>query len=198
MEYISKYKTVYETLFEHRNIFIDICMMVLSVAFLAALANLQIPLWPVPITGQTFGIFLIAFFFGSIRGSLTILLYILAGAVGIGVFAGYKSGMAALLGPTAGYIFGFLVCVYVVGLLIEKGYGRTKKSVFICLLIGNFVIYFFGLLGLWYYMGNVGLIKILSLGMFPFLIGDALKIGAAMAFFPLLWNKNKPLKIDKK
>lgn len=191
--YIHKHKTVYETLFEHRNVFIDICMMVFSVVFLAFLANIQIPLWPVPITGQTFGIFLIAFFFGSRKGALTILLYILAGAAGIGVFAGHKSGIAAIMGPTIGYIFGFLVCVYVVGLLIEKGYGRTKKSVFICLVIGNFIIYFFGILGLWRYMGNVGLIKLLSLGVFPFLIGDALKILAAMPLFPLLWNKDKPI-----
>ncbi len=191
--YATKYKTLYETLFEYRNIFIDIFMMALGVVFLAVLSNIQIPLWPVPITMQTFGVFLIAFFFGSRKGALTILFYILAGIAGIGVFASHKFGIAALLGPTGGYIFGFLVCVYVIGLMIEKGFGRTKKSVFICLIIGNLIIYFFGLLGLWHYMGNIGLIKILSFGLFPFLIGDALKIFAAMAFFPLLWNKDKPI-----
>lgn len=189
MEYLHKYKTLYETFFEHRNIFKDICMIVLSVVFLAGLANIEIPLWPVPITMQTFGVFLVAFFFGSRKGFLTILAYILAGIVGFGVFAGHKSGIIALLGPTGGYLIGFLAMAFFVGLMIEKGYGRTKKSVLLCMLTGEVILYAFGLTGLWLYMGNIGVLKLLSIGLLPFLIGDALKVGAAMAFFPLLWKK---------
>ena len=191
MEHVSKHKTIYETLFENRNIFIDAFMILFSVVLLAVLANITIPLWPVPITMQTFGIFAIAFFFGSRKGFLTIMAYILAGIVGFGVFAGHKSGIAALMGPTGGYLIGFLVCVFVVGLMIENGYGRTKKSVLLCMVIGNVIIYFFGLIGLWIYLDNVGILKLLSLGLFPFLIGDAIKIGAAMPLFPLLWKKEK-------
>ena len=108
MEYESRYKTLYEILFKHRNILIDAFMVLVSVVFLAITAQMRVPLWPVPITMQTFGVFVIAFFFGSKKGFLAFLSYILAGLVGFGVFAGYKSGMAVLLGPTSGYIFGML------------------------------------------------------------------------------------------
>ena len=147
---------------------------------------------------QTFGIFLIAFFFGSRKGTLTIILYILAGLLGFGVFSGYKSGTAALLGPTGGYILGFVVAVFVIGLMIEKGYGRTKTSVLLCMIIGNLIIYVFGLIGLWHFLGNIGLLKILTMGLFPFLIGDAIKIFVAMALFPLIWNKSKEFYLSSK
>ncbi|MFC1705160.1 biotin transporter BioY, partial [Nanoarchaeota archaeon] len=87
MEYATKNKTIYEILFKQRNILIDAFMILVSVAFMALMANLRIPLWPVPITMQTFGVFVLAFFFGSRKGFLAFLSYILAGLVGFGVFA---------------------------------------------------------------------------------------------------------------
>ena len=188
MQYIHKNKTLYETFFKYRTILTDIFLMGLAVGILAIMANIRIPLWPVPITMQTFGVFLIAFFFGSRKGFLTILLYILTGLFGLGVFAGYKSGLTTILGPTGGYIIGFLAAVFVVGHLIEKGYGRTKKSVLYCMIIGNIIIYIFGLIGLKFYLGNVTLLKLLTAGLLPFLIGDFLKIIGATALFPFLWK----------
>ena len=107
-------KTLYELLFKQKNIFLDIFMILFSVAFLAAMANIRIPLWPVPITMQTFGVFVIAFFFGSRKGFLSILAYTLAGIFGFGVFAGFKSGMNSIMGPTGGYIIGFLLMAFFV------------------------------------------------------------------------------------
>ena len=193
MEYPTKYKTIYDILFKQRNIFIDTFMVVVSVVFLAVMAQIRIPLWPVPITMQTFGVFLIAFFFGSRNGALSILAYILAGIVGFGVFASHKSGMAAITGPTGGYILGFIACVYVVGLMIEKGCGRTKRSVLLCMVIGNLIIYAFGLVGLRIYLGNIGVWKIIMAGLIPFLVGDALKILAAVGLFPYLWKGSEKL-----
>ena len=181
-------KTLYEVLFKQRNVFLDMFMILCSVAFLGLMANIRIPLWPVPITMQTFGVFLIAFFFGSRKGFLAILAYVLAGLVGFSVFAGYKSGIAVFLGPTAGYIIGFLFMVLVVGLMIEKGYGRSKSSVLFCMLVGEVILYIFGLTGLWLYLGNVSFIKVLMLGFVPFIIGDVLKIMGAVALFPYLWK----------
>jgi biotin transport system substrate-specific component len=188
MEYATKNKTLYEAFFKYRNVFTDIFMMVLGTVVLAVMSNISIPLWPVPITMQTFGLFLIAFFFGSRKGALTIALYIITGLLGFGVFAGYKSGIGAILGPTGGYILGFLLCVFVIGYMIEKGYGRTKTSILWTLVFGNIAIYSFGLLGLWRFLGNIGAMKILTMGLFPFLIGDAVKILGAMALFPYLWK----------
>lgn len=181
-------KTLYGVLFKQRNVFLDMFMILCSVAFMAVMANIRIPLWPVPITMQTFGVFLIAFFFGSRKGFLAILAYILAGLVGVGVFAGYKSGIAIFLGPTAGYIIGFLFMALVVGWLIEKGYGRNKGSVLFCMLVGEVILYVFGLTGLWLYLGNVSFIKVLMLGFVPFIVGDVLKILGAVALFPYLWK----------
>jgi len=192
-----RYKTIYDLIFKQKNILIEIFLMGFAVILLAVSANITIPLWPVPITMQTFGIFLIAFFFGSRKGALTIMLYITAGLLGLGVFAGHKSGVTAVLGPTGGYILGFLIAVYAIGLMIEKGYGRTKSSVLLCMIIGNLIIYAFGLVGLWVFFGNVGLLKILTMGLFPFLIGDAIKIAAAIALFPFLWNASQKFYLSK-
>ena len=195
MQVALAYKTWYELLFKERNILVDIALVVFSVVFLAILSNLYIPLWPVPITGQTFGLFIIAFFFGSKRGFLSILTYLIAGALGFGVFAQFKSGLATFIGPTAGYLIGFLAMVFIIGLMIEKGYGRTKRSVLVCMLVGEAVLYLFGLTWLWMYLGYPGFITLLSAGFFPFLIGDALKIGAAIALFPKVWGMGKKVNV---
>jgi len=189
-----KHKTIYDLIFKQKNILTDLFLMGFAVVLLAFSANLRIPLWPVPITMQTFGIFLIAFFFGSRKGALTILLYILAGLVGFGVFAGHKSGMGSILGPTGGYIIGFLFMAFFVGRMIEKGHGRTKKSVLLVMIIGNLILYGFGLTGLWIFLGNVNLWTVLMAGLFPFIVGDVLKIIAAVQLFPWLWGVSEKIK----
>ncbi len=193
MQTINKYKTLYELYFKYRNVFTDVFMVGLSIVFMAITANIRIPLWPVPITMQTFGVFLVAFFFGSRKGLLSILAYILAGIVGFGVFAGYKSGMTALMGPTGGYIIGFLGAVFIVGYMIEGGYGRSKKSVLLCMVVGNLIIYLFGLIWLRLYFADFSWLKILGVGLFPFLIGDFLKILGAVALFPYLWKGSRKI-----
>ena len=155
------------------------------------MANIAVPLWPVPITLQTLGVFSIAFFLGSKRGLLAMLAYVGAGISGLGVFAGFKAGPAALIGPTGGYIVGFLACVYLIGWMIENGFGRSKASVAGCMVLGNLIIYASGLAGLKLFLGDIGLWELLLAGVIPFLVGDALKILAAMAVFPHLWRRGE-------
>ncbi len=181
-------KTIYELIFKQRTILLDVFMILFSVAFMAVMANLRIPLWPVPITMQTFGIFLIAFFFGFRKGFLAILAYLLAGLVGFGVFAGYSSGWGPFIGPTGGYLVGFIFMVLIVGWMIGKGYGRSKSSVLLCMLVGEVVLYTFGLAGLWLYLGNVSFAEVLMLGFIPFIIGDTVKALGAIVLFPYLWK----------
>lgn len=183
-----KNKTLYEAIFKQRNLFLDIFMVLVSVGFMALMANIRIPLWPVPITMQTFGVFSLAFFFGSRKSFLAILAYVLAGVVGFGVFAGYKSGITAIMGPTGGYIVGFIFMAMLVGWMIERGYGRSKSSVLFCILVGEVVLYTFGLTGLWLYLGNVSFAEVLMLGFIPFIIGDTIKALGAVALFPYLWK----------
>lgn len=168
-------------------------MVLVSVGFMAVMANIRIPLWPMPITMQTFGIFLIAFFFGSRKGFLAILAYLLAGLVGggpppRGVFAGYSSGFEPFIGPIGGYLVGFIFMVLIIGWMIEKGYGRSKSSVLLCMLVGEVVLYTFGLDGLWLYLGDVSFAEVLMLGFVPFIIGDTVKALGAVALFPYLWK----------
>lgn len=185
----TKYKTLYEILFHQRTLLLDIFMILTSVVFMAAMANIQIPLWPVPITMQTFGIFAVAFFFGSRKGLMTIAAYVFAGLLGFGVFAGYKSGLKVILGASGGYIIGFLFMVFIVGWIIERGYGRTRKSILLCMLIGEIILYTFGLIGLYVWLGEKATIMTtLKYGFFPFIIGDTLKALMAVALFPYLWQ----------
>lgn len=187
----TKNKTIYESLFINKCFFLDAFFVLLGVGLLWASANISIPLWPVPITMQTFTVFIIAFFLGSRKGGLTIALYILLGLAGFSVFSGGKSGTSTVFGPTGGYLIGFLFMAYFVGSMIEKGYGRTKLSVLKCMIVGETVLYGFGLAGLYYSLGNVGPWNLLVLGFFPFIVGDILKIIMAVSIFPKLWKKDQ-------
>lgn len=189
MEY--KHDSIYEAVFRQRSIFMDVFMVCTSIVFMAALSNIRIPLWPVPVTLQTFGVFSVAFFFGARKGIIAMLAYLAAGIAGLGVFSGGKAGIGAVLGPTGGYLVGFVFMAYFVGMMIEKGYGRSKWSVFSCMLVGEIILYAFGLAGLWMYMGNVGLLNLLMAGFVPFVAGDILKIFAAMALFPSLFRASE-------
>lgn len=194
MNYSPRYKTVYGLLFPYENLLLDIFLLAGGVGLLALSANIRIPLWPVPITLQTSVVFLIAFFFGSKKGFLTIMSYLLLGIVGVGVFAGYKSGVSSIVGPTGGYLAGFLFMCPVVGLLIENGLGRNWKSVLTCMIIAEAVLYGFGLTWLWLYLGKTSLLKLLSVGLFPFLVGDSLKALLCIGLFPYLFQGEKRLK----
>jgi biotin transport system substrate-specific component len=192
--YETRYKTLYELIFKQRNVFLDASMLLFSIVFLAAMANIQIPLWPVPITMQTFGVFAIAFFFGSLRGALSLLTYALAGLIGLGVFASFKSGLPVFLGPTGGYIIGFIFAAFAVGHLIEKGYGRTWKSVLMVILIGEVIIYAIGLPWLAVALPNLTFFGVFKAGLIPFIPGDTLKALAAVGLFPYLWKGAEKIK----
>ena len=184
----SKFKTLYELFFKYRNVFTDIGTLLLSVIALGLMANINIPLWPVPITFQTFGVFLIAFFFGARKGTLSIFLYLITGLLGVAVFAKHASGYLYFLGPTAGYLIGFIPMVFVVGLLVEKGFGRNWKSVLTCMFISEIILYICGLVWLQIYL-KTSLIQTLQYGLIPFMLGDILKILLALPLFPFLFRK---------
>ncbi len=189
-----KNKTIYDLIFEQKNLMIDFLMIISSVVFLAVMSNIRVPLWPVPVTMQTFGIFMISFFFGSKKGTISILTYLLAGVLGFGVFSGEKAGITAFLGPTGGYLIGFIFMAYFTGKMIEKGYGKTKNSVLLCMITGEAILYSFGLSWLWLFLGKPGIITLLMAGLVPFIIGDALKIAVAMYMFPKVWNSLEKIK----
>jgi biotin transport system substrate-specific component len=166
----------------------DILLIVAGSLLIAALAQIEIPLpfTPVPITGQTFGVLLIGAALGSKRGVASLLLYLLEGAVGLPFFAGGASGLGILTGATAGYLVGFVIAAYVVGLLAERGLERSVRTSFIPFLMGTIIIYACGVAWLAVILSSLG--KAIVAGLLPFLIGDAIKLIAASLALPAAWK----------
>lgn len=144
----------------------------LGLAMLSALAQLKftLPWTPVPITGQTFGVALLALLWGS-RLSLSVFVgYLGIGFLGAPVFAGGASGL--LLGPTMGYLAGMLVASWVVGKLSDRGWTENFWRALAACYIGSLIIFSCGVIGLSFFIPAE---KILVAGVLPFLPGDLLK-----------------------
>lgn len=153
----------------------------LCAALLAPCAWLSVPTQP-PFTMQTFGVFLTLLLLGAKDGTIAIGLYILLGALGVPVFSGFNGGMGALLGPTGGYIVGFLLICLIFGLLCGKGAGLWLKA--LALLLGLAVCYAFGTL--WFVKvygdmkGPISTLSALSMCVFPFIVPDLAKLALAL------------------
>jgi biotin transport system substrate-specific component len=151
------------------------------VLVVSAYLSINLPFSPVPITGQTLGVLLIGMALGRVRGTAVVLAYLLEGFAGLPVFAGGKSGMVALMGPTGGYLLGFLGAAFVVGYFSDRGwYTGYIKSV-AAMIAGTGVIFIAGLAWL---AAMVPEGSVLAMGLYPFLPGAALKIAAASVVLP--------------
>ncbi len=182
--------------FVPRSISADIALVALGALLTAGAAQISIPMWPVPITGQTFAVLLVGAALGATRGAISMAFYVLLGAVGLPVFAAGKSGF--VFGPTLGYLFGFIAAGAVVGFFAEREIGRKWFSVAIGFVTGNAIIYAFGLPWLSIYLGANSwpndLNATLAAGLYPFLVGDAIKIAIASTLLPGAWALAKKLK----
>src|SRR3546814_2064493 len=132
-------------------------------ALIAVCARIQVPMWPVPMTMQTFAVLLIGLAYGSRLGAATVALYLFEGAVGLPVLA-TGAGLAYFAGPTAGYLLGFVAAAAFVGWFADRGWGRPAGRVFVAMLAGSAVIYQFGVGWLATF---VGMEKALALGALP-------------------------------
>ena len=166
---------------------LDLTLALLGSLLIAASAQLALylPISPVPVTGQTFAVLLVGFALGWRRGLLSLALYLGEGLLGLPVFAGGGSGIPWLLGPTGGYLLGFLFAAGLVGALAERGFDRRWSSTLLAFALGQAVIYLFGALWLSTF---VGLQDAYSTGVAPFLVGDLLKAVLAAVFLPFAWR----------
>lgn len=157
----------------------------LFAALTAAVSPIKIPLGftPVPITLQTLMVLLAGAMLGANLGALSQFLYVLVGALGLPVFAGGGSGFGALVGPTGGYLFGFIAAAYVVGKLVEKAKKPKYLQLIIAMLVGTLVIYVFGVVG-GIIVTGLPLMQILVGWVLPFIIGDIIKliVAASIAY----------------
>ncbi len=152
---------------------------------LAAQLQILLPFSPVPVTGQTFAVLLLGALYGSRRGPATVVTYLMLGAIGLPVFAGGAAGLARFVGPTAGYLVGFVAAAFAVGSLSERGWDRRPWTTAASMIIGNVIIYAIGILWLSRF---VGWEAVVNTGVLPFLPGDALKIALATIFLPSGWR----------
>ena len=148
-------------------------------AVTAAGAYMMIPVPPVPITLQTFFLYLAAALLGARLGALSQVVYLLIGMIGLPVFAGGKGGMGVLLGPTGGYLLGFVAGAYVIGRLVDLKKDPGPVWFAFAMSSGTVVIYILGVVQL-ILIARFSMNQAITVGVFPFLIGDALKIGGAV------------------
>ncbi len=152
---------------------IDLVYIGLFSALIAVCAWIAIPL-TVSVTLQTFAVCLTAGLLGWKRATLTTIVYILLGIIGLPVFTGFNSGLAAVTGPTGGYIVGFIFTALIVGFAVEK-VGRKIWQNVVFMVIGILVCYLFGTV--WFVIAyKVSFVSALSTCVIPFLLPDAVKI----------------------
>jgi len=150
----------------------------LFAALTAVGAFISIPLYPVPLTLQTLFTLLAAMTLGSVMGMLSQIIYVMLGVIGLPVFAGFKTGIGILFGPTGGFLFGFIISAYIIGKIIELKKEKNFFYYFLAGIIGTIILYIVGITQL-SLVTDMGIKKALMVGMLPFLPGDILKIIAA-------------------
>ena len=179
-------------------LFYDGAMVVGGSILIAVLAQIAIG-YPVPITGQTFGVLLVAALLGSRRGVLCVLTYLAEGLVGLPVFSQGRSGLGMILGPTGGYLVGFLLAAYVVGSLAERGWDRRMVTTMLAMVLGSVAMYACGLAWLFCLdnlLGKPLAGGVLAVGLYPFVVGDILKIALATVLLPSGWRLIRYFRFD--
>ncbi len=182
--------TMMEVLFPKATLVRDVLLVLTFTAITALSAQVAFKIGPVPITGQTFAVLLTGALLGSRRGALSMITYLAVGAAGMPFWFAPTTapGIAAFVGPTAGYLIGFVPAAFVVGWLAEHGWDRRVLTVAGAMILGNFVIYAFGLTWLYVWLSRFSPeSSVFAVGLYPFIAGDAMKVALASVALPAGW-----------
>ena len=155
-------------------------------ALIGVAAQISVPMFPVPMTLQTLAVLMVGLTFGARLGAVTLLAYLAEGAMGLPVFANGGFGAATLMGPTGGYLFGFVAAAWLTGWLAERGWDRSVWLTGLAMALGNLVLYVPGLIQLQAVTG-AEFAKVWAWGAGPFLLGDAVKLAVAALALPGAW-----------
>ena len=167
----------------------QVLLVALGVVAITIAAKIKVPMWPVPVTMGTFAVLTVGAGYGLRLSVITLLAYLALGAAGVAVFAGETAGLAYMTGPTGGYLVGYLVAAGVVGWLAEKGWSRSVAGMIGALVLGNALIYAFGMPWMAYlFLAEKGSAWVMQWGMTNFLVGDAVKLMLAALLVPTLWK----------
>ena len=185
-----RYSTVVGALWKQQGIARLLLLMVGGSLLLWGSAKLRVPFFPVPLTMQTYVVLVLGMAYGWRLAAATMMLYLLGGLAGLPLFAGTPQngiGVAYLLGPTGGYLIGFVPAAMLSGRLAELGWDRSFPKSVVAMIAGTVVIY---ICGLFWLAAVIGWDQpILRLGLYPFVLGDLLKIGLAATTLPLVWRR---------
>lgn len=193
----SDRETLADRLWQRRSVARDVSLVALGAILIALTARITIvmPDNPVPITGQTFGVLVVAGALGGRRGMFATMLYVGIGVMGLPAFAEGRGGIAVIasfdeaqiaLAPTGGYLVGFVIASGVVGWLSERGWDRRLRTGIASMAIGNTLIYAIGLPWLAISTGFT-VSETLAKGLVPFAVGDLIKLALAGALLPAGW-----------
>ena len=162
-----------------------VLLALLGSAIMAVAAKVTVPFFPVPMTLQTLAIFGIAAAYGRNLAVATMVLYLAEGLIGLPVFAGAVAGPAYMMGPTGGYLAGFVIAAMIVGWAADKGWSRNALKMALAMLIADAVVFGMGFAWL---ASHIGADKAFAFGVVPFVLGDVVKILLASALVAALWK----------
>ena len=161
-----------------------------GVGFISLMAQVAIPVpgSPIPVTGQTLAVLLIGTTYGARLGLMTFATYLLAGVAGAPIFAGSTHGIEKVIGATGGYLVGMLIASFLLGYLADRKADQKFKTSFPALLLGDAIIFFFGLTWLHFSL-DLSWSATFAAGLTPFIFGEMLKIAITATSLPLIWRK---------
>jgi len=175
-----------------RGIAVDAALVTGGALFTAVLAQAQVPVWPVPITGQTLAVVLVGATLGARRGALSMLVYTLVGLAGAPFFAEMHGGLGALALPSFGYVLGFIPSAALIGWLARRNWDKRFGSATAAFALASAIPFVTGLPYLAVVLGQIGapndLLTVLQSGLFPFLVGGIAKALIAAGVLPLAWR----------
>jgi biotin transport system substrate-specific component len=175
-----------------RSLATDLALVTAGAAVVALLAQVSVPLWPVPITGQTLGVVVVGAALGAWRGAASLALYLVVGLAGAPVFADFTGGLGAVMKPSFGFLIGFIVAAFVMGWLAERNWDRRFWKALLGFALASAIPFVFGVPYLAVVLGNLGLdnspAAVLAAGVTPFIVGGLVKAVIAAAAVPLAWK----------
>lgn len=171
-----------------RGLPMDIALIAAGAGLTAIAAQVSIPLWPVPITGQTLAVLLVGSILGALRGTLSMVLYAILGIVGLPVFSDASHGVGVILGPTGGYIIGFIFAAALTGWLAQRAWDHRIIGAFLSFTAGTVITFVIGLPWLAATL-HLSFEQTLQAGLYPFIAGGAVKALLAAGIVRLAWRQ---------
>jgi biotin transport system substrate-specific component len=175
-----------------RSVVNNIALMLTGVAVVSATALIEIPMWPVPISGQTLGVMLVGASLGAWRGAVSLATYMLLGLAGLPIFAGGAGGLLSVATPSFGFIIGFIAAAAFIGWLAERNWDKRPVLSLFAFLGASIVPFLFGIPYMGMILGTMGLPtdlgSLLGFGFYPFIAGGVVKWLLAASILPLAWR----------